>query len=74
MALDRFDTESMLHSCRAQCPETTRFIGVVGLTDEEELGRLDAMGLDGILHRPVSESDLIATVDHLLQHPEPAIA
>jgi CheY-like chemotaxis protein len=66
IALDRPDQEPILETCREQAHETTRFIGLVGLSDEEELARLDAMGLDGILHRPLAESDLKATLDHLL--------
>ncbi|MEW4569352.1 response regulator [Tautonia sp. JC769] len=66
VALDRPDQEPILNACREQAHETTRFIGIVGLSDEEELTRLDAMGLDGILHRPLAESDLKATLDHLL--------
>lgn len=66
IALDRPDQEPILDACRVQASETTRFIGLVGLSDEEELTRLDAMGLDGILHRPLAESDLKATLDHLL--------
>jgi DNA-binding response OmpR family regulator len=70
IALDRPDHEAFLRACREHCPESSRFVGIAGLTDEDELNRLDAMGLDGILHRPLSESDLTATVDHLLRGPE----
>ena len=52
IALDRPDQEAFLRACREHCPESTRFVGIVGLEDEEELARLDALGLDGILHRP----------------------
>jgi CheY-like chemotaxis protein len=67
MALDRPGMEAFLRTCREQCHGTTRFVGIVGLEDEEELARLDALELDGALHRPLSESDLKATVDHLLR-------
>jgi DNA-binding response OmpR family regulator len=70
IALDRPDHEAFLRACREHCPESSRFVGIAGLTDEEELNRLDSMGLDGILHRPLSESDLIATVDNLLRGTE----
>ncbi|QDV35811.1 response regulator [Tautonia plasticadhaerens] len=70
VALDRPDHEAFVRTCRELSPESCRFVGIAGLTDEEELNRLDAMGLDGILHRPISEPDLVATVDHLLRAPE----
>jgi DNA-binding response OmpR family regulator len=69
IGLDRPDQEPTLSTCRDLCPESTRIVGLVGLTDEEELNRLDTMGLDGILHRPLAEADLNATVDHLVGSP-----
>lgn len=69
IGLDRPDQEPMLRACRELCPEMTRVVGLVGLSDEEELSRLDEMGLDGILHRPLAEADLNATIDHLIRQP-----
>ena len=51
---------------KEHAPPATRFVGIRRLDDEKELERLDALGLDGILHRPASEPDLRATVRHLL--------
>ncbi len=66
VALDRPDRESFVRACKEHCTESTRFVGIVGLEDEDELVRLDAMELDGVLHRPLAESDLKATIEHLL--------
>jgi hypothetical protein len=52
---------------KEHAPPTTRFVGIRHLDEEGELARLDALGLDGVLHRPVSEPDLRATVKHLVQ-------
>ncbi|RUL82000.1 response regulator [Tautonia sociabilis] len=70
IALDRPELDGLLRSCREHCPPSTRFVGLAGLIDEDELNRLDEMGLDGILHRPLAESDLNATVEHLLRRPD----
>jgi DNA-binding response OmpR family regulator len=66
LALDRPDQEAFFQVCKQQNTAGTRFIGIASIEDESELARLDAMGLDGVLHRPVNESDLLATVKHLL--------
>jgi CheY-like chemotaxis protein len=66
MGLDRPDQEAVFRSLRGVAPTATRFVAVAAIDDEAELGRLDAMGLDGVVHRPVSESDLRTTVRHLL--------
>jgi CheY-like chemotaxis protein len=72
MALDRPEQEVFFRSCKEQCPATTRFVGIVTLDDEGELARLDAAGLDGILHRPLVSADLRTTAKHLLGAREPA--
>jgi CheY-like chemotaxis protein len=72
LALDRPGIETFLPDCRQLVPETTRLVGIAGLEDEDELTRLDALGLDGILHRPLAEPDVRSTVDHLLDAREPA--
>jgi CheY-like chemotaxis protein len=66
LALDRPDQEAFFQACKRQNSAGSRYIGIASIEDESELARLDAMGLDGVLHRPVSESDLRATVKHLL--------
>jgi CheY-like chemotaxis protein len=71
MGLETAENEAFYRSCRSHAPATTRFVGILGLEDEAQLARLDAMGLDGILHRPVAEADLMATVKHLLAFREP---
>lgn len=66
MGLETNEYESFYRSCRAQAPATTRFVGILRLDEESQLSRLDALGLDGILSRPVSEADLRSTVKHVL--------
>ena len=66
MALDRADQEAFYRTAKEASSPNTRFVGILGLDDESQLARLDAMGLDGILHRPVTEADVRATVKHLL--------
>ncbi|MBX6312623.1 MAG: response regulator [Isosphaeraceae bacterium] len=72
LALDRPGIEPFLSTCKALCPESTRFVGIAGLEDEDELARLDALELDGILHRPLAEPDIRSTADHLLRIREAA--
>ncbi|HEV3164825.1 MAG TPA: response regulator [Isosphaeraceae bacterium] len=71
MGMETVENEAFYRSCRSHVA-TTRFIGILGLEDAGQLARLDAMGLDGVLHRPVAEADLNATVKHLLKSGEPA--
>lgn len=71
LALDADDMEPFLKVCRQHCPGTTRFVGITGLEGEDEIARLDDLGLDGVLHRPLVEVDLRATIKHLLSTPEP---
>jgi CheY-like chemotaxis protein len=66
MAIDRGEQETLFRALKEHAPPTTRFVGIRHLDDEGELVRLDALGLDGILQRPLLESDLRATVKHLL--------
>jgi CheY-like chemotaxis protein len=65
MALDYEEQESLYQAMKQHAPPSTRFVGIRQLDDEWELSRLDALGLDGVLHRPLAESDLRATVKHL---------
>lgn len=70
LPLDRPEHEAFYQSVRNQAPSSTRFVGIVGIHEEGELARLDAMGLDGVLHRPVADADLKTTVKHLLRADE----
>jgi hypothetical protein len=67
MAMDHGEHEALYQALKDHAPPATRFVGIRHLEDEAELGRLDALGLDGILHRPLTEPDLRATVNHLLR-------
>jgi CheY-like chemotaxis protein len=67
LAMDRAEQEAFFRSCKQQPTNGTRYVGILNIQEEAELARLDALGLDGVLHRPLSERDLAATVDHLLR-------
>ncbi len=67
MAIDRPEQEAFFQACKRQHGSGCHYVGISSIEDENELSRLDAMGLDGVLHRPVSEGDLLATVKHLLK-------
>jgi len=66
LAMDRPEQEGFFRACKQQHANGTRYVGILNIDEESELTRLDAMGLDGVMHRPLSESDLAATVNHLL--------
>ena len=66
MAMERPEQEAFFRACKQQNTTGTRYIGIANIDEESELARLDAMGLDGVLHRPVNETNLRATVNHLL--------
>jgi CheY-like chemotaxis protein len=66
LAMDRAEQEAFFRACKQQNTNGTRYIGILKLEEESELARLDAMGLDGVIHRPVSEANLMATIKHLL--------
>jgi CheY-like chemotaxis protein len=66
LALDQPEQQTFFETCRSQVPSSTRFVGIVGMEDESQVARLDELGLDGVLHRPLVDSDLRATVHHLL--------
>jgi CheY-like chemotaxis protein len=68
MAMDRSEQETFFRTCKQQNTNGTRYIGILNIDDENVLARLDAMGLDGVIHRPLSETNLIATVNHLMPH------
>src|SRR5262249_33366503 len=66
LPVDSPEQEAFYRSIREHAPAETRFVGVLRIDEEGQLDRLDVLGLDGILHRPLSEPDLKATVRHLL--------
>ncbi|MFO0907590.1 MAG: response regulator [Isosphaeraceae bacterium] len=66
LPIDNTEQEAFYHSLRSHAPASTRFIGMLRIDEESQLDRLDALGLDGVLHRPLSENDLRATVQQLL--------
>ena len=66
MAIDHAEHEAFYRSAKEHVPATTRFVGIVSIDDENELARLDDMGFDGVLQRPVTEADLKSVVKHLL--------
>jgi DNA-binding response OmpR family regulator len=74
MALDQPSQEPFYRACRALAPAKTRILGIAAIDEEGDLVRLDAMGLDGLLHRPVGEKDVIVTVRHMLEVGEAALA
>ena len=71
LSMDRPEQEGFFRACKLQYPNGARYVGILNIQEEGELVRLDAMGLDGVLHRPISESDLVATVNHLLHKHDP---
>jgi CheY-like chemotaxis protein len=70
VSMDRPEQEAFFRACKQQHTNGTRYVAILNIQEEAELARLDALGLDGVLHRPLSESDLVATVHHLLQKHE----
>ena len=72
LPVDTPEQESFYHTFREHAPESTRFIGIVRIDEESQLDRLDGMELDGVIHRPLTESDLKATVRQLVATGTPA--
>lgn len=69
VAADRPEHEALFHSVRKQSDPSTRFLGIAAIEDESAVSRLDSMGFDGVLSRPIADNDLRVTVKHLLgQH------
>lgn len=69
LPVDTPDQEAFFTALRAHAPETTRFLGLLRIDDESQLDRVDALNLDGVIPRPVSETDLRATIRRLLGTP-----
>jgi CheY-like chemotaxis protein len=66
LAMDRPDQEVFFRTCKQKHADGTRYVGILNIEQESELARLDAMGLDGVIHRPLTESGLASTINHLL--------
>jgi CheY-like chemotaxis protein len=66
IALDNPEQEPFYRACRASAPAGTWFVGIMRLDAGSSLARVDALGLDGVLSRPLAEADVLATVQHLL--------
>ena len=52
LAMDRPEQEGFFRACKQQHTNGTRYVGILNIDEESELARLDAMGLDGVVHRP----------------------
>lgn len=59
--------ESFYLAIKEHAPNTTRFIGLISREASNDLERLDRLGLDGVIHRPITEADVQATLHQLLQ-------
>jgi AmiR/NasT family two-component response regulator len=66
LALDRPEQQASVASFKAMMPPSTRLVGIVGMEDVAQLKRIDSLGLDGVLHRPLVESDVRTLVKHML--------
>lgn len=65
LALESPEQENFYRAVKSS-HHSTRFVGIVGLQEEQDINRLDSLGIDGILHRPLTDSDLLPTVKHVL--------
>lgn len=72
LPLDTPEQEGFYQAVRPLAPTTTRFVGMLRIDDEAQLERLDTMGLDGVVNRPLTEPDLRAVVRQLIRGPEHA--
>jgi CheY-like chemotaxis protein len=66
LALDQPDQEQFYSAMRTQSPATTRFVGLTKFIEEAELVRLDSIGLDGIIERPITVEAVKETVKLLV--------
>ncbi|MFO0909560.1 MAG: response regulator [Isosphaeraceae bacterium] len=66
LPIENPEQEAFYNALKAHAAPSTRFVGSVSLDDESQLDRLDALGLDGVLNRPLAEYDLKVTVRQLL--------
>lgn len=72
LPVETAEQETFYQAARAHAPATTRFVGLVRIDEEVQLDRLDRLGLDGVIHRPLTEADLRATVRQLVSASQPA--
>ena len=66
LPIDTAEQEAFYHSLKGHTAATTRFVGMLTIEEESHLDRLDTLELDGVLHRPISDADLRATVRQLI--------
>jgi CheY-like chemotaxis protein len=71
LPIENADQESVYQAFREHTPATTRFVGIAKIDEESKLDRLDSLGLDGVIQRPMTEPDLRATVRQLLMQDQP---
>jgi len=72
LPVETHEQEVFYQSARQHSTAATRFIGLARIDEESQLERLDRLGLDGVIHRPLTEPDLRATVRQLIRECEPA--
>lgn len=72
LPVDTPEQEAFYQAVRGHAPGAARFVGVLKIEEEGQLERLDALGLDGVVHRPLTEPDIRATVRQLLRGREHA--
>lgn len=70
LPLDTAEHEAFYQTVRPLAPASTRFVGVLRIDDEAQLERLDTMGLDGVVNRPLSEADVRVVVRQLIPRPD----
>ena len=71
LPIDTPEQQSVCQLFRQHTPETTRYIGIMRIDDENPLDRLDRLGLDGLIERPMTESSLRETVRQLSLNNQP---
>ncbi len=67
LPLDTPEQEAFFGALREHANESTRFVGILRIDEESQLDRVDTLSLDGVVPRPVSETDLRATIHQLVQ-------
>jgi DNA-binding response OmpR family regulator len=73
LSVDNPEQESVYQHMREYTPASTRFLGLARIDQESRLDRLDDLGLDGVIQRPITEPDLRATVRQLVQVDNPVM-
>ena len=67
VSIDGPEEEQLYNVLRTQVAAEIRFVGIATVSEESELMRLDSIGLDGIIERPVSKEAIIDTIKMLSQ-------